>query len=175
MLACTSGSWSSRAPERLAVEHEEPERSLRRHGRRSRDVLEEPDLAEEFARPECRDHVTATGDLDLALDDDEELVCGLALAAEHFAGVHLESSVIFASWVSSFFDRPEKSGTRPSALAFVSCEKSDTGAPYSTGKAASKARAKARAACARWLCSAFQASPSSATVRSSPSGTKTGS
>ena len=79
------------------------------------------------------------------------------------------SSVAFASCLSSSFERSAKSGARPSDSALVSWEKI-TGEIYRSDAPLPSAAANARAAAARWLCSDFHSSPSSATVSASPVG-----
>src|SRR5919106_3713637 len=72
----------------LAGEDEEAKRRLGRHRRRPGPVLEERDLAEELTFSQRSDLGAVLRHGDLAVDDDEELAAGGALAGEGLPFLH---------------------------------------------------------------------------------------
>src|SRR4051794_13058918 len=72
------------------AEHEDSQGRLGLHRRQALGVLDERDLAEEVDRPGHRQLPAVAAELDLAVDDDEELVADLAFTGEHTAYGDLE-------------------------------------------------------------------------------------
>ncbi len=174
-LALHLGHPLDHAPERLAGEDEEPKRRRRGHRRRARDVLDQRDLAEEVAVLERRDVAPVLRHLGLALDDHEELLSGLALAAEHPAGIDLEVLRHLGELLELVPREVREERGTPETRDLRILRRRASAQIYNGSRVRPNASASARAARARWLCSRFQSSPSSATVSVSPSGTKTGS
>jgi hypothetical protein len=81
-LASRRKSWRVSANSR--------QRRLCRDRRSSLGVLEQGDLADEVAVSTGGDALALAGDVGLPFDYHEELLTGLALAAEHLAGQHFE-------------------------------------------------------------------------------------
>src|SRR5262249_34570826 len=81
-------------PKGIALHREQGRRTERAHGRHPRRIAKDRHLAEELSGREPRERpriaVLLVDDLHLAVDDDEEPVCGIALRHDHLAVLDLQ-------------------------------------------------------------------------------------